>query len=267
MKKSQALSDYRQEFHKVFDSIAPHKNRYDVFRDFVTISAIALYNAIYKDAEREKEYMTIIGGYKAGDPNKFAKLHGILVMLLDEKPVDILGSLYVELELNEKRRGQFFTPTALSELMTNLVYGGKIKKIKNFITILEPACGAGSTVLAFVNLLISNGLDPKDKIWMQCVDVDRLPALMCFIQLSLWNVPAEIVVGNSLTLEVREVWKTPAHFLYNWSYKLRNRDLLLEAKEGIIHTKRISRRTVDQIKNSTEFNKLKKKLLKKVYKK
>ncbi len=37
-------------------------------------------------------------------------------------------------------------------------------------------------------------------------DIDRLTALMAYVQLSLWNVPAEIVVGNTLSLEVREVW-------------------------------------------------------------
>lgn len=42
------------------------------------------------------------------------------------------------------------------------------------------------------------------------VDVDRTAALMAYIQLSLWNVPATVVVGNSLTLEEREVWLTPA---------------------------------------------------------
>ena len=40
------------------------------------------------------------------------------------------------------------------------------------------------------------------------------------ITLSLWHIPAQIVVGNTLSLEVREVFYTPAHYTGNWDYKL-----------------------------------------------
>ena len=32
------------EFIRDFNKLAPHKHRYDVFRDFVTVSAISIYN-------------------------------------------------------------------------------------------------------------------------------------------------------------------------------------------------------------------------------
>jgi hypothetical protein len=44
---------------------------------------------------------------------------------------------------------------------------------------------------------------------------------MCYVQLTLWNVPAEVIVGNSLTLEVREVFRTPAHYMGMWDTKLK----------------------------------------------
>ena len=37
------------------------------------------------------------------------------------------------------------------------------------------------------------------------------------------DVPAEVIVGNTLTLETREVWHTPAHHLGFWSNKLRQK--------------------------------------------
>ena len=43
---------------------------------------------------------------------------------------------------------------------------------------------------------------------------------MCYIQLSLWNVPAEVIVGNTLSLEYRERWYTQRHVLGFWSAKL-----------------------------------------------
>ena len=43
---------------------------------------------------------------------------------------------------------------------------------------------------------------------------------MCYVQLSLWNVPAQVIVGDTLKWELREIWYSPAHHLGNWSYKL-----------------------------------------------
>jgi hypothetical protein len=50
--------------------------------------------------------------------------------------------------------------------------------------------------------------------------VDRIAALMCYIQLPLWNIPAQVYVGNTLTLEFRERFFTPAHYLYGQREKL-----------------------------------------------
>jgi len=78
-------------------------------------------------------------------------------------------------------------------------------------------------VLAFVKVLIDAGHNPAETLWVQCVDVDRLAAMMCFIQLTLWHVPAQVIVGNTLTCEQREVWYTPAHHIGFWNTKLRKR--------------------------------------------
>lgn len=78
-------------------------------------------------------------------------------------------------------------------------------------------------VLAFVKQMQQSGHNPAQHLWVQAIDVDRLAALMCYVQLSLWHVPAEIIVGNTLSLEIREVWHTPAHILGNWTYKIRKR--------------------------------------------
>lgn len=95
---------------------------------------------------------------------------------------------------------------------------------QQFITLSEPACGAGGMVLACVKVLTEQGHDPSQRLWVQCIDVDRVAALMCYIQLALWNVPAQVIVGNTLTGEHREIWYTPAHHLGFWDAKLRKRD-------------------------------------------
>ena len=42
--------------------------------------------------------------------------------------------------------------------------------------------------------LIESGKNPATAMWAYCQDIDRAGALMCFIQLSLWNIPAAVIV-------------------------------------------------------------------------
>lgn len=236
LKGSHALAtnpkQHRNEFLKLFQNTARHRHRYDVFRDFVTLSAITLHNAMFNpygvDAwptiaqEREREYLKIIGSYDKQDREAFPLLFAHLVGMLDPEPRDILGPLYMELEVASKDQGQFFTPPELSELMARLSYGPELANLqKPFVTVAEPACGAGGMIMAFVKVMIENKLDPSRRMWTQCVDVDRLAALMCYVQLSLWNVPGEVIVGNSLSREMREVWFTPAHTFGLWNIRLK----------------------------------------------
>lgn len=219
-----SYEEIRNEFLTTFRSVALYKHRYDVFRDFVTMTAISLRNAVIMDKALEQEYLNLIGAYQKTDQQQFPKLLALLVELLEFGPQDVLGGLFETLELTSKDKGQFFTPNPISQLMSNILGCDELKHFdKPFITLSEPACGAGGMVLAFVKQMLAVGYNPADRLWVQCIDVDRLAALMCYVQLSLWHVPAEVIVGNTLSLEVREKWFTPAHTLGNWSYKLQRR--------------------------------------------
>jgi len=47
---------------------------------------------------------------------------------------------------------------------------------------------------------------------------------MCYVQLSLWHVPAEIIIGDTLSLKFREVYYTPSYYLGRWDVKLKTQD-------------------------------------------
>lgn len=215
---------HEKSFVDAFNKIARHKHRYKVFADFVTVSAISLHNSIRKSEELEQEYLSIIGKYSKEEVSKFAQLLGELVNLLEARPRDVLGQLYMSLELGNSNSGQFFSPDSISRMMAKVVSGDHIELPDcGFVTLSEPACGAGGMVLAYVDEMLQQKLNPAHNLWVQCIDIDRTVALMCYIQLSLWNVPAQVIVGNSLSLEFREQYFTPAHYLFNWDYKLRQR--------------------------------------------
>ena len=211
-------------FLKTLRTIAPHKHRYDVFRDFVILAATSLHNSTHKDEAREAEYLQVIAGYSAEDQQLFPKLLGQLIQLLDPTPADVLGPIYLELDVANRDQGQFFTPPDVSYLMAKMTWGEELANCdRPFITLGEPACGAGGMVLAFVRIMIENGQNPAEKLWVQCIDVDRLAALMCYVQLTLWNVPGEVIVGNTISWQHREIWYTPAHHLGFWNAKLARR--------------------------------------------
>lgn len=119
----------------------------------------------------------------------------------------------MNLGLGDSWRGQFFTPFEISKMMAEMLLGSEIEeKLARGepLSISEPAAGAGGMVLAVVAAVLKRGYNPAKAIRAHAVDVDRTAALMSYIQFSLWNVPAMVVVGNALTLEEREVWETPA---------------------------------------------------------
>ena len=44
---------------------------------------------------------------------------------------------------------------------------------------------------------------------------------MCYIQLSLYGIPAVVVHGNSLTNEEWSSWQTPVYIIDGWRWKSR----------------------------------------------
>ena len=206
------------ELKKGLISIASHRHRLEAFRDFVFFSAAALHNAVAKDERIEEEYLRRMGDYKTEDAQSFAQLLAKLMMSLEARPRDVLGELYMDMGLGNARTGQFYTPESVTRFISEITMGDIDKQFekRGYITISEPAAGSGGMVLPAVEMLLERGHDPARKMFVQAVDVDRTAALMCYVQLSLWNVPAEVVVGNSLTLEVRERWFTPAYHLFGW---------------------------------------------------
>jgi len=215
-------TDHKRAFMSLFSQTARYHHRFEVFRDFITLSAIALRNAVVFDEDLEREYMQIIGRYSGDDPKNMAILLHHITEILEAGPEDVLGPIFMDLGFGDAGRGQFYTPEPIAKLMTQMSMIDLDTQLtrKRFIQVSEPACGAGGMILPIVECFLMKGHDPARRLWVQAVDIDRTACLMCYIQLSLWNVPAEIIVGNTLTLEVREIWHTPAYHLFGWRDRL-----------------------------------------------
>lgn len=221
-KVNQHMNTHVVNFKKIFQETAKQSNRYDVFRDFVYCVSIAIENAFLKCENKETEYLSIVGKYKKEDVSRFTEMYAELVLAFDYKPGDILGELFMELEISSAHLGQYFTPFSLCKVMAELNVGENLDEqlSKNgYITVSEPASGSGSMLIAFSESMRGKGYNPQRQIYFHAIDLDPVAAKMAYIQLSTLGLVAEVVIGNTLTLEFRETMKTPAYYLWGHTLK------------------------------------------------
>lgn len=227
---------------KKLQAIGRNKHRYKVFEDFVTISAISLHNAGLPEQSQlfqryEQEYLDIIHSYEQADQQALVHCFALLVEVMDTAgmPKDILGQIYMDMDFGDAHQGQFFTPDHVSQMMAKMQMTNlpQLLEKQPFITATEPTCGAGGMLLALAGEVINLGYRPEQHLWIQAIDISRIASLMCYIQLSLWHIPAQVIVGNSLTMEYREILYTPAHRLYMWDTRLQHAKAKQKSKNNI----------------------------------
>ncbi len=217
----------QSELAKILRNIGYRHNLFQVWRDFVACSALAISNAVDPRcyAEREAEYMTIANRYNSDELSGFSQCLAILAMGMEAGPDDLLGSLFMTLDLGNEWHGQFFTPYAVCSLMAgiNLAGSGPDKAIaeKGFITVNDPCVGGGAMLIAFADAMAKAGMNYQQQLHAVGQDIDIVACHMAYIQLSLLHVPAVVIHGNSLLAEERSAWRTPAHMLGGWGDRLR----------------------------------------------
>lgn len=221
--------DYKKEFCALMDRFAVRYSRWQIWNDFLTLSAISLANVtpVPEKEEREKQYLSIINGYRKEDQEVFPKMLGLVVLALEEKPEqDFLGSLYHHLELHQEQKGQFFTPYHICEFMSEIQFAGHEKEEllqeKGYISVNDSACGAGAMLIAFANVAKKHGINYQKQVLFVAQDIDRTAAMMCYIQLSLLGCSAIVIIGDSLAKPFlhpdNEAWYTPFFYLNQWRF-------------------------------------------------
>ena len=206
--KKKPITDYRKEVLRKFRSLTYSRGPFDVWSDFVTVSACAISNVFDKGnfAERERLYLSTISKYKQSDQLVFSDLLALTTLALEDNPKqDFLGSMIMNLNLSNEHNGQFFTPYHISQLMADVTIGDVASEIKSkgYISIHDPCCGAGAMLIASANIakerLEKEGLNFQNHVFIVAQDIDQIVAKMCYIQLSLLGIAGFVKVGNSLT--------------------------------------------------------------------
>lgn len=229
------------EFARQFTNLCNTKSSWEVWADFVTMSATAIANACDQHGEthdaREKEYLSIINRYTKAEQQTFPELLAKLVEALEEDPEqDFLGEMFMALELGSHWKGQFFTPYSICQLMSAMTIDDRAQQIqeRGWAGIHDPCCGAGALLIAARNEMVKRGLGPRQALYV-AQDIDRTAALMCYLQLSLLGCAGYVVVGDTLMqpcvgptgsplliapAEGQEVWLMPAFYDKVWMYRV-----------------------------------------------
>lgn len=212
---------------KLFETCRYRHDIYQVFSDWCECAAIAMSNAmnIRQREKREARYLDIVKRYRRDELAIFPKIFGEVTMALEAAPQDILGATFHELELHNKAKGQFFTPYNLCQMMAKMNAGTAedlqaIIDKRGYITAQEPAVGAGATIIALAEAIKDLGVNYQDHLHVTAVDIDPRAVHMAYVQFSLLHIPAQVIVGDTLRLEFREDWFTPAHVMGFWSGRL-----------------------------------------------
>ncbi|MFK0179631.1 N-6 DNA methylase [Streptomyces xanthochromogenes] len=236
------MSGYR-EIVKLLAANTGAKRMSEVFDNFVEMAALALRNAAeVRGSEtweaREVQYLQVAGDYSRAELDRFAHALALVTMEVDRESCDVLGRLYMGLELGGEWLGQFYTPFDIARLIAEMQIESVAATVREngFADIYEPTCGAGSFIVALSQAMLENGLNPQTQLHVTAEDIAPQAVHMIYIHLTLLHIPAVVRRRDILTLETFEAWPTLAHVLGGWGQRLRLNQAVRGSRRLLITT-------------------------------
>ena len=232
MAKTNVKTEYK-ELVKMFQELTGSRTLWQIYNDCIEMFAISIQNVFTfgkKFDENEKEYKRISHSYSKEDLDKIAEIFAKIIDMADVNPFrDLLGDLYMQLNMGSDALGQVFTPYNVSYMMSEMCCNiDEIKSEiaeKGYIKIAEPSCGGGANVIALCECMHKNDINYQTQCVIVCQDLSRIAALMCYIILSLIGCSAVIKIGDTLCdpftdyySELKkgsEIWTTPMFHINN----------------------------------------------------
>lgn len=219
----------------LLDSLQGRYSKWEIWQDFIIMSAISIANTVggpHRE-QREEMYLERARKYTASELNAFSQMLSEVVCELEQHPnQDVLGELFMMLGLGNEWKGQFFTPYTVCQAMAKMTLAPNLKgelERKNWISVSDPACGAGALLIAFANECLNQHVNYQTSVLFAAQDIDFLAGCMCYIQLSLLGCPGYVVIDDSLVhpalsydkdgLLIKDgpnVWYTPMYFRDVW---------------------------------------------------
>lgn len=191
----------RTEIQKEILSMSGKYTAYEIFSDWIECIALAISNSIklFQDElwrKREEQYCNVIKKYTEQERLKLSKMVNMLIKELEDNPRDVLGEVFMLSGMGADVGGQFFTPFSISRMMAsiNVVTPKEGEKI----TLSEPSCGSGGSIIAAAIELKKRGINYQNCMEVVAQDIDWRCVYMCYVQLSFLGINAICVQGDTL---------------------------------------------------------------------
>ena len=175
--------EQQKQIVKLIEGMAGRRSAWEIWQDFIVMSALAISNCVDREHRetREREYMKRAEQYTREELEQFPAMLALTVDALEENPdQDFLGDLFMCLGLGDQWKGQFFTPYCICKAMAKLNCKEQLEreiKEKGWISVNDPACGAGALLLAFANETRERGINYQEKVLFVGHDIDYLAGM------------------------------------------------------------------------------------------
>jgi type I restriction-modification system DNA methylase subunit len=173
---------------KGFESnpVFAHMHPYDLYRQWLE-AVWALLN-LPLDVQAFK---TTLDAYTFAQGQELGRLFNLYLQAVEELPFrDILGTIFMKLDVNSVRAGQYFTPWPIAEMMARMTFDRgeflRLVKERGEVSVCDPACGSGVMLLAFGKVVHDAfGRDGTARLRLYGMDIDPRCVAMCRIQLRM----------------------------------------------------------------------------------
>lgn len=189
---------------KAIQDMSGQYSAYAIFADWVMMCSIAIQNQMtFSGSERRKRedlYVATAKRYTEEEQTTFAQMFVWLGDALTEELTDVLGEIYMQLDMGSSHTGQFFTPFHVSEMCARLELKSAIKELETGqkVRLHEPSCGSGGMIIAMCKLLKEAGHNYQKEVEVVAQDLDWRCVYMTYLQLSLIGCKAIVVQGDTL---------------------------------------------------------------------
>lgn len=79
-------------------------------------------------------------------------------------------------------------------------------------------------IIAFAETMKNRGYNYQNQLFVEVIDIDDMCFMMAYIQLSLYGIPARVMLGDSLAWKFSKVLYTPLYFVNGFEWKLKTID-------------------------------------------
>lgn len=231
-----SLDHPKAAFIRTMNELSYGRHRWKAFQDFCELGALTFANAFTQILPswqvREDRHIALMQEYKPEERTKLSFCLSCITQAFENDFGDPLGEVFMEMDLGSHWGGQYFTPYPLCSAMARLTIDIEHVRAQEVVTLMEPAVGSGAMIIAKAETMHAAGVNFQQCMHVHATDVDIVSVHMAYIQLSMLHIPAIIVHGNSLSRETWGIWRTPAHDLGLWDYKLRRVRREQEERDG-----------------------------------